>query len=288
MLPAAGPAEVGEPVLRRTTPGRSRPAARQVPFLPVLRGATVGFFLLFFALAAPSVSLERRFVPGGRLPDRPFATIPTDLGPAATALACAKMVAQLSVVLTAVLAPSRSWARRRATSAGQPGRIPRGQPMAESRLVRVRPAHGSVPGLLERAAFGPAITISHATARARPHRLPPSWPEGKPIDVEAALTDLKSDNRGTRLMALGRLQGAGRAIAPGGGRQVAGAPRHLRGSMGSRQCRHSPGRLGHPRKRSFALERPERLRVEKMAQGTPAFGSPANQGPELAETVAAC
>jgi hypothetical protein len=207
MLPAAGPAEVAEPVLRRTTPGRSRPAARQGPFLPVLRGATVGFFLVFFALAAPSVSLERRFVPGGRLPDRPFGTIPTDLGPAASALACAKMVAQLSVVLTAVLALVSFVGTTQSYLRGNRAAFHGGSPWLNRGWYMCGLLTAAYLAFLS-ARFGPAITISHANARARPHRLPPSWPAGKPIDVDAALTDLNSDNRGTRLMALGRLQGA--------------------------------------------------------------------------------
>ena len=121
LLPTAAPVKAAdEPVLTRTRTAKApgRKAANQGPFVPALRRAVVGFFLLFFILGAPSVSLERRFVPGGKLPNLPFGTIPTDLGPAATALACTKLIGQLSVVLCACSRSSRSRARCSAFCAG--------------------------------------------------------------------------------------------------------------------------------------------------------------------------
>ena len=61
--------------------------------------------------------------------------------------------------------------------------------------------------------FGPTVTSLSRKAAARPSRAHHLWPEGNPIDVEAALEELKSDVRGTRLTALGRLHGA--EVEPG-------------------------------------------------------------------------
>jgi hypothetical protein len=207
VLPATVPARAAEPVLTRTTTARSRPAARKGPFLPALRTATVGFFLLFFALAAPSVTLERRFVPGGRLPNLPFGTIPTDLGPVATALACARLVAQLSVMLCAVLAAVSFAGTTLSYVRGNRAAFEGGSPWLNRGWYVCCLLSAAYLAFLS-VRFGPAITAAHAKARARPHRLHHPWPEGESIDVEAALAGLQSDNRGTRLTAMGRLQGA--------------------------------------------------------------------------------
>ncbi len=207
MPPAAGPVRDVEKAPRRTTKSRNPSAARTGPFLTALRGATVGFFLVYFALAAPSVSLERRFVPGGSLSKLPFGAIPTELGPVVTALACSRLVAQVSAMLTAVLAVVSFAGTTLSYLRGNRAAFEGGSPWLNRGWY--------LCGVLTAAylvflgvRFGPAVSAPHASARSRHRRLPRTWLAGKPIDVEAALADLKSYNEGIRQNALGRLAGA--------------------------------------------------------------------------------
>ncbi len=207
MPAAAGPVRDVEKAPRRTTKARSRSSARKGPFVTALRGATVGFFLVFFALAAPSVSLERRFVPGGSLSKLPFGTIPTELGPMVTALACSRLVAQVSAMLTAVLAVVSFAGTTLSYLRGNRAAFEGGSPWLNRGWY--------LCGVLTAAylvflgvRFGPAVSAPQASARSRHRRLPRTWLQGRPIDVEAALADLKSYNTGTRHGALSRLAGA--------------------------------------------------------------------------------
>lgn len=204
MPPAAGPVRAVEKGPRKKTKARSSSAARTGPFGTALRGATVGFFLVFFALAAPSVSLERRFVPGGSLSKLPFGAIPTDLGPVVSALACARLVAQVSAMLTAVLAVVSFAGTTLSYLRGNRAAFEGGSPWLNRGWY--------LCGVLTAAYlvflgvhFGPAVSTPQASARSRHRRLPRTWFAGKPIDVEAALDDLKSYTEGTRQDALGRL-----------------------------------------------------------------------------------